>query len=109
VLVGAAIRDEGNANPPLQREDLVMWGLTDPQLATRIVMDTSEFYVRQLLVRAMAVRDSIAIHSDQPARWLPLAQNNIAVVDRRRAPDCVPTIVVATSPPRHHRRACPRR
>jgi hypothetical protein len=102
VLVGAAIRDEGNANPPLQRDDPVMWGLTDPQRATRIVMDTSEFYVCRLLVRAVAVGESIAICSDQPARWLPLAQTNIAVVDRRRAPDFVPTIVVAhrpTAPP----------
>jgi hypothetical protein len=85
VLVGAAIGDERSTNPPLQREDLVMWGLTDPQRATRIAMDTSEFYVRQLLVRAMAVGESIAIYSDQPARWLPLAQTNIAVVERRRA------------------------
>jgi hypothetical protein len=85
VLVGAAIRDERSTNPPMRREDLVMWGLTDPQRATRIVMDTSEFYVRQLLVRAMAVGESIAIYSDQPARWLPLAQTNIAVVERRRA------------------------
>jgi hypothetical protein len=50
-------------------------------------MDNFEFYVHQPLVRAVAVMESIVIDSDQPARWLPLVQSNIAVVERRRAPD----------------------
>jgi type VII secretion protein EccE len=102
VLVGAALRDAPNALPPQQRDDLVMWALTDPQQATRIVMDTSDYYVRQLLVRAVAVGESVAIYSDQPQRWTTLTQPNIAVVDRRGIPDFVPTIVVndrPTAPP----------
>jgi hypothetical protein len=110
VLVGASIRDEGSANPPLQRDDLVMWALTGPQRATRIVMDISEFCVRQLLVRAVAVGESIAIYSDQPARWLPLAQANIAVVERPAAhpTSCRPSWSTIRPPPRR-RQACPRR
>jgi hypothetical protein len=51
-------------------------------------MDTSEVYIRQLLVRAVAVGESIAVYSDQPAlrfRWRKTA----AVVERRRAPEFV--------------------
>lgn len=102
VLVGAALRDVPNAQPPQQRDDLVMWALTDPQQATRIVMDTSDFYVRQLLVRAVAVGESVAIYSDHPQRWTALTQPNIAVVDQRGTPEFVPTIVVndrPTAPP----------
>jgi hypothetical protein len=102
VLVGAALRDAPDARPPQQRDDLVMWSLTDPQQATRIVMDTSDHYVRQLLVRAVAVGESVAIYSEHPQRWESLTQPNIAVVDRRGVPDFVPTIVVndrPTAPP----------
>jgi type VII secretion protein EccE len=102
VLVGAALRDAPDARPPQQRDDLVMWSLTDPQQATRIVMDTSDHYVRQLLVRAVAVGESVAIYSEHPQRWESLTQPNIAVVDRRGAADFVPTIVVndrPTAPP----------
>ena len=86
ILVGAALRDDPRANPPQQRDDWVMWGLTDPRQATRIVMDTSDFYVRQLLVRAVAVGERVAIYSEHPEQWLSLAQPNIAVVARRRHP-----------------------
>jgi hypothetical protein len=102
ILVGAALRDDASADPEIQRDDLVMFALTDPQRATRIVMDTGEFYVRQLLVRAAAVGERIAIYSNQPSRWARLAQPNIAVVARARPPVFVPTIVVndrPTSPP----------
>jgi hypothetical protein len=51
------------------------------------VVDNFELYARQLLVRAVAVGESIVIDSDQPVRWLPLVQSNIAVVARRRALD----------------------
>ena len=47
-------------------DDLVMLSLTDPDRATRISMDTSEFYIRQLLIRAAAVGERIAIYSHQP-------------------------------------------
>jgi type VII secretion protein EccE len=102
ILVGAALRDDHRAQPPQQRDDLVMWSLTDPEQTTRIVMDTSDFYVRQLLVRAVAVGERVAIYSDHPERWLSLVQHNIAVVEGHRAPDFVPSIVIndrPTAPP----------
>jgi hypothetical protein len=102
ILVGAAMADDPSANPRIQRDDMIMWALTDPQRATRVVMDTSDFYVRQLLVRAAAVGERIAIYSDEPARWLALSQPNIAVVERRRALEFVPSIIVndrPTTPP----------
>ena len=98
ILVGAALRDDRRADPPVQRDDLVMLSLTDPQQATRIVMDTSEYYVRQLLIRAAAVGERIAIYSSQPNRWARLAQPNIAVVDRRRPAEFVPSIIVNDRP-----------
>ncbi|BBZ15015.1 type VII secretion protein EccE [Mycobacterium branderi] len=98
ILVGAALRDDLTADPEIHRDDMVMWALTDPQRATRIAMDTSEFYVRQLLIRAAAVGERIAIYSNQPRRWISLAQPNIAVVERRRGPEFVPTIIVNDRP-----------
>jgi type VII secretion protein EccE len=98
ILVGAALRDDPHATPPVQRDDMLMWALTDPQRATRVVMDTSDFYVRQLLLRAAAVGERIAIYSNQPQRWAGLSQPNIAVVERRRALDFVPTIIVNDRP-----------
>ena len=98
ILVGAAQRDESRAPFAIQRDDMIMWALTDPQRATRVVMDTSEFYVRQLLLRAAAVGERIAIFSNTPQRWAALSQPNIAVVERRRAPEFVPTIVVNDRP-----------
>jgi len=98
ILVGAALRDDRRSDPPVQRDDLVMLSLTDPQQATRIVMDTSEYYVRQLLIRAAAVGERIAIYSSQPNRWARLAQPNIAVVDRRRPAEFVPSITVNDRP-----------
>ena len=94
VLVGAAMSDDPAARPPIQRDDLVMWPLTDPQRATRITMDTSEFYVRQLLIRAAACGERIVIYSGEPRRWYSLAQPHIAVAEQRRRPDFVPTIIV---------------
>jgi hypothetical protein len=102
ILVGAALRDDRHTVPKIQRDDMIMWSLTDPQRATRVVMDTSDFYVRQLLVRAVAVGERIAIYSNQPQRWLPLSGPNIAVVERRRALEFVPTVIVndrPTTPP----------
>jgi type VII secretion protein EccE len=98
ILVGAALDDDRDADPEIQRDDLVMWALTDPQRATRIEMDTSEFYVRQLLIRAAAAGERIAIYSNQPTQWARVAQPNIAVVERRRAPEFVPTIIVSDRP-----------
>jgi type VII secretion protein EccE len=98
ILVGAALHDDRYADLEIQRDDLVMWALTDPQRATRIVMDTSEFYVRQLLIRAAAVGERIAIYSHEPSRWARLSAPNIAVVDRRRPPEFVPTIIVSDRP-----------
>jgi type VII secretion protein EccE len=94
ILVGAALRDDPRATPVIQRDDMIMWALTDPQRATRVVIDASEFYVRQLLVRAAAVGERIAIYSDSPQRWMALAQPNIAVIERCGAPEFVPTIIV---------------
>lgn len=102
ILIGAALQDNPRARPGIQRDDLIMWALTDPQRATRIVMDTSDFYIRQLLVRAAAVGERIAIYTSAPRRWEGLSQPMIAVMDRGRAPDFVPTIVVndgANTPP----------
>jgi type VII secretion protein EccE len=98
ILVGAALRDDPHASPPVQRDDMIMWALTDPQRATRVVMDTSDFYVRQLLLRAAAVGERIAIYSNQPQRWVGLSQPNIAVIERRRAAEFVPTIIVNDRP-----------
>ena len=66
ILVGAARYDDPAADPPVQADDLVMLSLTDPDRATRISMQTSDFYVRQLLIRAAAVGERIAIYSHQP-------------------------------------------
>ena len=98
ILVGAALGDDRHVRPKVQRDDMIMWSLTDPQRATRVVMDTSDFYARQLLVRAVAVGERIAIYSNQPQRWLPLSGPNIAVVERRRALNFVPTIIVNDRP-----------
>ena len=98
ILVGAALHDDRHTRPTLQRDDMIMWSLTDPQRSTRIVMDTSDFYVRQLMVRAAAVGERIAIYSNEPQRWLPLSGPNIAVVERRRALDFVPSIIVNDRP-----------
>ena len=98
ILVGAALADDPDADPPIQRDDMVMLALTDPDRATRISMHTSEFYVRQLLIRAAAVGERIAIYSHQPTRWNSLTQPNIAVAERRRPPPFVPTITVNDRP-----------
>jgi len=94
VLVGSALRDDASGSPEVQRDDLVMLALTDPQRATRITMDTSDFYVRQLLIRAAAAGERIAIYSRNPALWYSVSQPNIAVVEPRRPAEFVPTIVV---------------
>jgi type VII secretion protein EccE len=98
ILVGAAVRDDSAATPAIQRDDLVMLALTDPHRATRVSIDTTEFYVRQLLIRAAAVGERIAIYSHQPSRWNSLTQPNIAVAERRGSPEFVPTITVNDRP-----------
>jgi hypothetical protein len=45
-----------------------------------------------------AVGERIAIYSNSPQRWTALSQPNIAVVERRRAPEFVPTIIVNDRP-----------
>jgi type VII secretion protein EccE len=98
ILVGAAVYDDAQARPPILADDLVMLSLTDPERATRISMNTSEFYIRQLLIRAAAVGERIAIYSHQPSRWTSLTQPNIEVAERRRPPRFVPTISVNDRP-----------
>jgi hypothetical protein len=98
ILVGAALRDDKTGNPEVQRDDLVMWALTDKQHPTRIVMDTSDFYVRQLLIRAAAAGERIAVYSYDPRRWYSVSQPNIAVVEPRRPAEFVPTIIVNDRP-----------
>jgi hypothetical protein len=98
ILVGAALSDDKSGSPEIQLDDLVMWALTDPQQPTRIVMDTSEFYVRQLLIRAAAVGERIAIYSYDPSRWYSVSQPNIAVVERGRPAEFAPTIIVNDRP-----------
>ena len=103
VLVGAALRDDKSGSAEVRRDDLVMWALTDPQRPTRITMDTSDFYVRQLLIRAAATGERIAIFSPDPRRWYSVSQPNIAVVEPGRRAEFVPTIIVndhaAVAPP----------
>lgn len=94
ILIGAALRDDPSATPEIQRDDLVMWALTDPQRPTRIVMDTSDFYVRQLLIRAAAAGERIAIYARDPRRWQSVSQPSIAVVEPHRRAEFVPTIIV---------------
>jgi len=96
ILVGAALDDDPYLGT--RRDDLVMLALTDQQRATRIAMETSEFYTRQLLIRAAAVGERIAIYTNAPQRWASLAQSHIAVVERRRPPEFVPTIIVSDRP-----------
>jgi hypothetical protein len=84
VLVGTTLRG-----------DLLLMALTDPDQSTRISMRTSMAYTRQLLVRAAAVGERIAIYTDDPARWRTLEQPLIAVVDRRHPPEFVPSIIVS--------------
>jgi type VII secretion protein EccE len=98
IRVGAALHDDRDAEPPTHRDDLVMWALTDPLRASRITVDASEAYVRQLLIRAAAVGERIAIYSQQPARWASLTQPNIAVAERRHPLQFIPTIVVNDRP-----------
>jgi type VII secretion protein EccE len=98
VLVGAALHDDAAADPPVHRDDLVMWALTDADRATRIVMETSHFYVRQLMIRAAAAGERIAIYSRDPDRWHPIAGPNVAVVERNRPLEFVPSIVVNDRP-----------
>ena len=107
ILVGAALRDDKSVCPPIQRDDLVMWPLTDPQQPTRIVMDTSDFYVRQLLIRAAAAGERIAIYSRDPRRWYSVSQPNIAVVEARRPAEFVPTSSSTTALPSRRRPGCP--
>ncbi len=103
ILVGSALHDDPDGRPPVQRDDLVMLALTDPQHPTRITMDTSDFYVRQLLIRAAAAGERITIYSRDPQRWYSVSQPNIAVVEAHRRAEFVPTIIVndhaPTSPP----------
>jgi type VII secretion protein EccE len=94
ILVGAALRDDKSSWPSTQRDDLVMWPLTDAVQPTRIVMDTSDFYVRQLLIRAAAAGERIAIYSREPRRWYSVSQTNIAVVEARRPAEFVPTVII---------------
>ena len=94
VLVGSALRDDPSVVPEVHRDDLVMLPLTDPERATRIVMNTSDFYTRQLVIRAAATGERVAIYSDDPARWESVSQANVAVVGDGRGPEFVPTIVV---------------
>jgi type VII secretion protein EccE len=85
-----------------QRGDLLLLSLTDPDQATRIALQTGMPYACQLLVRAAAVGERIAIYTDKPARWRQLEQPLIAVVDRRHPPEFVPSIIVsdrAAGPP----------
>lgn len=85
-----------------QRGDLLLLSLTDPDQATRIALHTGMPYACQLLVRAAAVGERIAIYTDKPTRWRQLEQPLIAVVDRRHAPEFVPSIIVsdrASGPP----------
>jgi len=85
-----------------QRGDLLLLSLTDPDQATRIALHTGMPYACQLLVRAAAVGERIAIYTDKPARWQALEQPLIAVVDRRHPPEFVPSIIVsdrASGPP----------
>lgn len=98
VLVGAALHDDRSGWPHIRRDDLVMLPLTDPQQPTRITMDTSEFYVRQQLIRAAATGERIAIYSREPRRWYSVTQPNIAVVEPRRPAEFVPTIIVNDRP-----------
>ncbi len=78
-----------------QRGDLLLLSLTDPDQATRIALHTDMPYACQLLVRAAAVGERIAIYTDKPARWRQLEQPLIAVVDRRHPPEFVPSIIVS--------------
>jgi hypothetical protein len=94
ILVGAALRDDKSGWPEIPGDDLVMWALTDPRQPARIVTDTSEFYVRQPLIRAAAAGERIAIYSYDPRRWYSVSQPNIAVVERGRPAEFVPTIIV---------------
>src|ERR1700739_807917 len=69
-----------------------------PTMIWVTVMDTSEFYVRQLLIRAAAAGERIAVYSYDPRRWYSGSQPNIAGVERGRPAEFVPTIIVNDRP-----------
>jgi type VII secretion protein EccE len=94
ILLGTAVYDDKAGDPQIQRDDMVMWALTDAQQPTRIALDTSEFYARQLLIRAAAAGERIAIYSREPRRWYSVSQPHIAVVEPSRPAEFVPTIIV---------------
>ncbi|MCG5433053.1 type VII secretion protein EccE [Mycobacterium sp. MYCO198283] len=75
--------------------DLLLLPLTDPEQATRIHLRTGTAYTRQLLIRAAAVGERIAVYTDNPRQWAGLAQPLIAIVDRHHPPEFVPTILVS--------------
>jgi hypothetical protein len=82
-----------------QRGDLLLLSLTDPDQATRIALHTGMPYACQLLVRAAAIGERIAIYTDRPARWRQLEQPLIAVVDRSHPPGSCRRSSSATGPP----------
>jgi type VII secretion protein EccE len=84
VLVGTTLRG-----------DLLLLALTDPDQSTRISMQTSMPYTRQLLARAAAVGERVAIYTDDPARWATLEQPLITIFDRRHPREFVPSIIVS--------------
>jgi hypothetical protein len=62
------------------------------------VMDTSEFYVRQLMIRSAAAGERIAIYSRDPERWYSVSQPNIVIGQPGRPAEFVPTIIVNDRP-----------
>lgn len=94
ILVGSALRDDPHGPVPVRRDDLVMLSLTDARHPTRIVMDTAEFYVRQLIIRAAAAGEKIAIYSRHPQHWLSVSQPNITIAEPGRPAEFVPSIIV---------------
>ncbi|MUL78762.1 type VII secretion protein EccE [Mycolicibacterium sp. CBMA 226] len=94
ILIGTVLRDNLGGPVEIRRDDLVLWALTDPQRPTRITIDTQDFFVRQLLIRAAAAGERIAIYSREPQRWHSIEGPTIAVVEARRPAGFVPTIIV---------------
>ena len=93
----SAPRGDDPQRPEIQRDDLLMLSLTDPDRATRIAMDTCD--ATSASCWCARQRSASASRSTPTSpQWRQLAQPKIAVVDRAPAPEFVPSIIVSDRP-----------
>lgn len=86
VLVGA-IHADGQRRP-------VLLPLSDPSQRTRIRMNTSDVYLRQLLIRAAATGSPVSVYTDDPDRWSGLNDPLIDIHAAANEPSATPPAIV---------------